>query len=54
MLNAKGSGNNLVDRLEEETEQDLYECPKCECEVPEDEFNHKRGCCYNCWWHLSD
>ena len=47
------SGNYLVDQKDDEKEKDLFHCPQCECEVEESEFNHKRGICYSCWWHLT-
>lgn len=30
----------------------LYQCKECKCRVMEDEWNHKRGMCFNCWWKI--
>ena len=51
-LNSKDiSGNTLNIGIDDEI--DYYHCPKCECDVVEEEFNHKRGICYDCFWHIN-
>ena len=33
-------------------EIDTYHCRECDGDVPEDEFNNKRGMCYSCFWKI--
>lgn len=44
------SGNTL--NLNEHTKHYPYHCPKCDEDIPEDEWNDKRGQCFSCWWNI--
>ena len=31
-------------------DQDKYHCVACDEDVPEDEYLHKKQCCFQCFW----
>ncbi len=43
-------GNTLNIGIDDDV--DVYHCKECDKNVAEDEFNHKRGMCYGCWWKI--
>ena len=41
-------GNTML--MEDDRGYDEYFCKECKGRVYEDEYNHKQGVCYKCWF----